>query len=300
VLADVETGRLQRLYRPTHQFSLADAPVPRFDLLGTAPRPRFTMQTQRGCPLACEFCGASRLLGAFREKPAVNLVREVRRIAEIESRPLLEFADDNTFAGQRDLTPLLQELADCEARWFTETDWRFGENPDRVKEIAVAGCVQVLVGFESMVHRHAGMGSKQRDWPRMLEAILAIQEAGVAVIGRFIVGCDGETRESLDELAAFLLNSPLADVQITVQTPFAGTALYERLRQERRLLPERGWDHYTLCDLTYRPTPLIVGELEAGFRGLVRAVFAAEPTRRRQALRRNIWAKNPRLRPWAS
>ena len=31
--------------------------------------PRFTLQTQRGCPLACDFCGASRLLGPFQEKP---------------------------------------------------------------------------------------------------------------------------------------------------------------------------------------------------------------------------------------
>ena len=144
------------------------------------------------------------------------------------------------------------------------------------------------------------MGAKNADWPRILDAIGVIQNAGVAVIGCFIAGCDGETQDSLDRLAEFILASPLADVQITLQTPFPGTALYRRLRREGRLLPERGWSYYTLFDVTYQPDLLTVAELEAGFRRLVRAVFSPEPTRRRQALRRGIWNHNPRLRPWAS
>src|SRR5262245_15031957 len=59
VLFDAEAKELKPVYRATVPFDLADSPVPRFDLLGDVPRPRFTIQTQRGCPLACEFCGAS-------------------------------------------------------------------------------------------------------------------------------------------------------------------------------------------------------------------------------------------------
>jgi len=89
-------------------------------------------------------------------------------------------------------------------------------------------------------------------------------------------------------------------VQITLQTPFPGTPLYRRLRRERRLLPGRDWSYYTLFDVTYQPDRLTVVELEGGFRRLVGAVFAPGPTRRRHALRREIWNHNPRLRSWAS
>jgi radical SAM superfamily enzyme YgiQ (UPF0313 family) len=41
-----------------------------------------TVQTQRGCPLACEFCGASRLLGGFREKPIERLREELAAIMD--------------------------------------------------------------------------------------------------------------------------------------------------------------------------------------------------------------------------
>jgi radical SAM superfamily enzyme YgiQ (UPF0313 family) len=299
VLADVDAGRLQRSYRATGPYPLEQSPIPRFDLLGDRRRPRYTLQTQRGCPLACEFCGASRLLGSFREKPVDNLVRELQAIQDRTPRPLIEFADDNTFAGSRDLSGFLHALANCNARWFTEAAWRLGERPELCRSIASAGCVQVLVGLESLVHTPTGMGDKHADWPRMLDALSSIQDAGVAVIGCFIVGCDGETRASIDRLVEFALACDLADIQISLQTPFPGTPLRRRLERQGRLL-DRDWSHYTLFDVTYQPDRLTVAELEAGFRELLRTVFGTAPTRRRAAIRRRVWHNNPRLRSWAS
>jgi len=298
VLADAEAGALKPLYRARAPFDLSQAPVPRFDLL-TQPgrRPRLTLQTQRGCPFACDFCGASRLLGTFREKPTGNLVREIDAIARLVPNPILELADDNTFAGNRDFRDLFQALERSGARYFTEADWRLGERPDLLQDLAHSGCVQVLVGIESLVFHHPGMGAKQAASSRIMDAVSRVQEAGIAVIGCFILGADGEDRASIDRLIRFILDSPLADVQVTVQTPFPGTALYRRLRQEGRLLPERGWSHYTLFDVTYQPDGLSVAELEAAFQEVVRAAFAPAAAARRAALRRRIWTNNPRLRP---
>jgi radical SAM superfamily enzyme YgiQ (UPF0313 family) len=300
VLADAAAGTLRPVYRAAAPFDLADAPVPRFELLGDRPRPRFTVQTQRGCPLACEFCGASRLLGPFREKPIAHVVHELKALARLAPAPLLELADDNTFAGRRPPGPLFEALAAVEARYFTEVDWRIGERPDVLRGLASSGCVQVLVGIESLVYRPAGMGPKETGWPRIRDAVLAIQDAGVAVAGCFIVGCDGETRASLDALARLIRESPLADVQLTLQTPFPGTALHRRLHRQGRLLPGRGWSYYTLFDVTYQPEPLSVAELETAFRDLVGEVFAPDTVARRNEVRRRTWRRNPRLHAWAS
>jgi radical SAM superfamily enzyme YgiQ (UPF0313 family) len=300
ILADAAAGNLRPLYRATAAFDLAESPVPRFDLLGRRPRPRWTVQTQRGCPLACEFCGASRLLGSFREKPAAQVRRELAALADITAEPLLELADDNTFAGSRPIEPLLEALADSGARYFTEADWRLGEHPALLARLAPSGCVQVLVGIESLVHQAPGSGAKVAPWPRVRAAVQAIQEAGVAVIGCFIAGCDGETPQTLERLAEFILDTPLADVQVTLQTPFPGTALHRRLERAGRLLPERGWSAYTLFDVTYRPDAMSVAEMEAGFRTLVRRVFTDDASRRRSHIRRDTWRRNPRLHAWAS
>jgi radical SAM superfamily enzyme YgiQ (UPF0313 family) len=296
VLADALADKFDRIYRSSKPFDLSHSPVPRFDLLCVR-RPRFTVQTQRGCPLACEFCGASRLLGAFREKPVERLREELAAIHTIVPRPVVELADDNTFAGGRDPGPLFDALRESEARYFTEVDWRVGERPEVLRGLADSGCVQVLVGLESLVFRHPGMGPKQAELRRMMGACEAIQGAGVAVLGCFIVGADGETRDSLDRLTAFLLDCPLAEVQVTVQTPFPGTALYRRLRDAGRLLPDRGWSSYTLFDVTYQPDGMRVEQLEAGFRDVLRAVFAAGPSARRQRIRAETWRRHARFRP---
>lgn len=300
VLADAESGELQPIYRATTPFNLADAPVPRFDLL-TQPgkRPRLTLQTQRGCPFACDFCGASRLLGSFREKPTGNLLHEIEAIKNLVPDPLLELADDNTFAGTRDFTPLFEALGGAGARYFTEADWRLGERPHLLASLAQSGCVQVLVGIESLVFRHPGMGAKEATLERVMDALARIQDAGVAVIGCFILGADGEDEASIDRLIRFLIDAPLADVQITLLTPFPGTALHRRLQREGRLLPDRGWPHYTLFDVTFTPDRLSVAELEASLRRVIRAVFAPSVVAKRTALRRAIWRNNPRLQPCA-
>lgn len=292
VLLDAENGGLQRIYRAPQRLAAGDWPLPRFDLLGPDV-PRFTLQTQRGCPLACDFCAASRLLGPFQEKPAANISRELAAIGSLVSRPLVELADDNTFAGTRDPAELFAALGDAKVRYFTEADWRIGLRPDVLAGLAASGCAQVLVGLESLVFRYPGMGEKRAELDAMLDAASRIQDAGVAVNGCFIVGADGETRQSLDRLASFLLEAPLAEVQLTLQTPFPGTALYRRLHQQGRLLPGRGWSSYTLFDVTHQPDAMSVSELETGFRELVSTVFSREATQRRTAIRRRILKHRP-------
>jgi radical SAM superfamily enzyme YgiQ (UPF0313 family) len=132
------------------------------------------------------------------------------------------------------------------------------------------------------------MGAKQAELNRVMDALSAVQAVGVAVNGCFIVGAEGEDRASIDRLVQFLIDCELAEVQLTLQTPFPGTGLYRQLHRQRRLLADRDWSHYTLFDVTYRPDRMSVEELENGFRDAVRAVFAAGPASRRERIRRDV------------
>jgi radical SAM superfamily enzyme YgiQ (UPF0313 family) len=127
-----------------------------------------------------------------------------------------------------------------------------------------------------------------------MDAVCAIQDAGVVVNGCFIVGADGETNASLDRLIEFILASPLAEVQITLQTPFPGTSLYQRLKQAGRLIEDRGWSYYTLFDVTYRPQPMTAEQLQRGFYRVIGAVFATAAAERRSAQRKEIWRRKLR------
>jgi radical SAM superfamily enzyme YgiQ (UPF0313 family) len=286
LLDDVMNGSLRRRYVAPYGES-PNWPQPRFELLGRQPS-RLTLQTQTGCPLACSFCGASRLLGRFAEKPVELIRSELASIRQLNPRPLIELADDNTFAGSRDVADLCDAFEESNARWFTEADWRIGERPELLNRLARSGCVQILTGIESLVFRYPGMGDKQAEMDRMMAAVSAIQAAGVAVNGCFILGAEGETRQSLGAVTEFILNSSFAEVQVTLQTPFPGTVLHRKLAEEGRLLTERGWSAYSLFDLTYHPDQMSVAELESGFRDVLRKVFSADASRRRNRIRHCI------------
>jgi radical SAM superfamily enzyme YgiQ (UPF0313 family) len=190
----------------------------------------------------------------------------------------------------------LELLRESTARWFTEADWRIGERPELLNRLAAAGCLQVLVGIESIIFRYRGMGQKQAELDRVMAAVDRIQQAGVAVNGCFIIGADGETRQSIDRLVDFVLRSELAEVQLTVQTPFPGTSLYQSLAAAGRLLPQRDWSFYTLFDVTYQPDAMSVADLEASYRDAVQRLFSADATRRREAIRDQVWSRNVELR----
>jgi radical SAM superfamily enzyme YgiQ (UPF0313 family) len=287
LLADFTSRHLRPSYQADGTFSLGDSPLPRWDLLGDHSPPRYTIQSMRGCPWACSFCAASRLLGPARVKPDEQFEAELRAISNQKARPWIELADDNTFASSRDHGPMLESLRRHGARWFTESDWRIAKQPKLLSQIAESGCRQILIGLESNVFRYPGMGAKNADWQRMLEAVDVIQEAGIVVNGCLIVGAEGETSESIERLGDFLEEAPMGEIQLTLQTPFPGTSLYDSLRQSQRLLPG-DFSRYTLFDVVYQPDGMTAELLQNEFNDLVERVFRPEVQARRDAIQKRI------------
>src|SRR6266550_7279250 len=151
VIDDLKSDRLEVLYdaRP-FRFDLAEAPMPRFELLDPEKYNRLTVQTQRGCPFDCEFCAASiRLAPGFKVKPVRKVIDEIHCIKSNWPQPFIEFADDNTFANKSHGRALLRALANEHVRWFTETDVSIAADAELLSLMRDSGCAQVLIGFEA-------------------------------------------------------------------------------------------------------------------------------------------------------
>ncbi len=290
-LHDLQNDNLQPVYDARGQsFDFAFAPMPRFDLLDISRYNRLTVQTQRGCPFRCEFCASSiRLFPGFKVKPVDRVIAEVRAIKDLWSRPFIEFADDNTFANKAHGKRLLRALAKENVRWFTETDISVAEDEELLQLLADSGCAQILIGLESP-RKDSLRGLEQKaDWKarqadKYLTAIDRIQRHGVSVNGCFVLGLDNTDETSFGDVADFVRQSGLYEVQITVQTPFPGTPLYDRLRNEGRLIDETAWETCTLFDVNFRPDPMTVAQLEQHFRALMAELYtdAARQDRRRR------------------
>ena len=300
VIRDLGSKRLQARYDASAApFSLASAPMPRFELLDPERYNRITVQTQRGCPFSCEFCASSiRLSPAFKVKPVERVIAEIRRIKEVWPKPFIEVADDNTFANRKHAKRLLRALIPEDIRWFTECDISIARDDELLGLLRDSGCAQVLIGLESTSWQALHGVERMSDWKARqidtyADAIRKIQDHGVSVNGCFVLGLDGSGTESFAAVRDFVLSSGLYEVQVTIQTAFPGTPLYARLLEEKRLIEPDAWELCTLFDVNFRPDRMTVAELEENFVWLVGELYSDRASRAR---RRRFYRQLHRLR----
>ena len=297
-------GALKAVYDARGEsFDFSESPMPRFDLLDPERYNRLTIQTQRGCPFRCEFCASSlNISPRYKVKSVERIIAEIHAIKSVWKKPFIEFADDNTFVNKPWGKQLMAAMENEGVRWFTETDISVADDADLLAMMRDAGCAQILIGLESPTY--SGMdGLEQRgNWKarqveRYKEAISRIQDHGITVNGCFILGLDGTTTQSFDDIWRFVQDSGLYEVQITVMTPFPGTPLYERLKREGRLLKEAAWETCSLFDVNFQPSGMSVAELEKGLRDLGGLIYSEEFTKKRRTAfhKRNREHRNPPL-----
>jgi radical SAM superfamily enzyme YgiQ (UPF0313 family) len=283
LLKDLERRKPKRLYAANgREFDLADAPIPRYDLLDIEYYNRLTVQTQRGCPWKCEFCAASILLTPrYKTKPIEKVLAEIREIKRIWPRPFIEFADDNTFVNKKHSKALMQALAGERVRWFTETDVSVADDDDLLSLMKEAGCAEILIGFETPSTSGLDGLELKRNWKLnrlngYKAAIERIQSHGIAVNGCFILGLDGDSADVFEAIWTFAREAGLFDVQITVLTPFPGTPLYSRLQAEGRILEEGAWEKCTMFEVNYRPQQMSSSGLQHGLIELGKRIYTDE------------------------
>jgi len=261
VAADVEAGRLRRVYRGEWA-DLAGLPRPRRDLFH--PGYMFaSVQTSRGCPMDCEFCSVTAFNGRrYRRRPPEEVLDELETIPH----KMLFFVDDNIIGyGKESREQALTIFRGMVERgmdkwWFCQASLNFADDEQVLRWARRAGCKMVFLGLEAeevgalaevnkRLNLRWGVGSYE-------EAFRRIHRAGIAVLGAFIFGMDGDTPESLRRRAAYMVRSGVDVMQTTYLTPLPGTRLFDQLRDEGRLLYgdfPRDWERYDMTEATHRP-----------------------------------------------
>jgi radical SAM superfamily enzyme YgiQ (UPF0313 family) len=307
LLRDAENDNLKPFYgKGGREFDLKNAPMPAFELLDIDKYNRLTVQTSRGCSHRCEFCASSILLTRqYKQKPAKKILSEIDKIIEIWEHPFIEFADDNTFVNKEFWKKLLPELKKRKIRWFTETDISVSEDDELLTLMRESGCAQILIGLESPTKSALNGIETKQNWKAehlymYHDAINRIQAHGISVNGCFILGLDDHGPEIFDQIYRYVNDLRLHEVQITIQTAFPGTPLYERLKKQGRIIKDNAWEKCTLFDINYLPEKMTTDELSKGFRELGLRLYSKEFTelrrkRFKETLRRTVKARREAL-----
>lgn len=301
VLRDFEEGCLSRRYEGP-RIDLKTAKIrPRRDLLHRGYLWK-TIQTSRGCPFNCEFCSVTKYLGKeYRKRGADDVLDELR---DIEGSSIV-FLDDNLIGHSRDERRIAEELFKgmiknkLNKKWFTQTSINAADDERLLKLAAAAGCVLVGIGFETIDESTLQTMKKginlSTGVERYSKAVATFHKYGIAVLGTFIIGNDGEPSTYYKRLTEFMLRSGIDAFQITILTPLPGTALMDRMVAEDRLIYTefpKDWNKFRMSYVTIKPEGTTVDAIYDGNNYIKRRLYSF-PTFQWRMLRSLIHLKNP-------
>jgi radical SAM superfamily enzyme YgiQ (UPF0313 family) len=82
-------------------------------------------------------------------------------------------------------------------------------------------------------------------------------------MGAFIYGFDKDTPDIFNRTIEFVIENNLYDAQFSILTPFPGTKIRDKLKEENRLLPT-SWENYSVADVNFIPKMMSIEQLQKG------------------------------------
>ncbi len=284
VLRDIRSGRLEKRYRGSFRSPhYVETPAPRRDLL---PHRSFlttsSLVATRGCHNRCDFCYLSLddLHMPYQTRNVTQVVDEIRAAGQ----PYSVFIDNNLGSNKAYLRELCRALRPLDHIWSAAITIDVTDDPNLVREMALAGCTGVFVGFESL--SGANLRDAHKATPDPCEypwRIRVLQDNGIQVNGSFVLGFDHDRLEVFPELLDWVEANRLECATLQILTPYPGTPLFDRLAAEGRIL-HRNWDLYDTAHAVFSPRHMSPDELERGYAWCYRRLFSHS----------SIWRRRPR------
>ncbi len=278
LLADAAVGRLQRVYRADAPPPFHTSPPPRWELLDKRQMMSVGVETSRGCPFDCAFCMVHTMFGRkMRLRAPEDVVREIR------AAPLkrLFFVADNFALRKGYARELVGQLRGLGISWVCQTGIDIADQPDLLQAMAEAGCISILIGFESLNPAVMGGFRKNQDHlSRYAEVVRRIHAQGMHVLASFVVGFDADELSAFDRIREFVEANDIVYPMLNVLSVSPGSPIHARLAKAGRLgsLPAEYRNGMFPCVHYYR-----MGQrelLEKYFQTL-RALFSTESFRAR-------------------
>lgn len=233
------------------------SPLPYHLLDGFRPRiaygkhqPFMPILTARGCPFKCSFCSNPVFGRKYRAMSVERILHEIDSLYFECGVGEVKFYDD-VFTMQKERTIEISQRIDNLVSWSCMTRVNLVDQ-ELLREIKRGGCYSIAYGLESGDADILKSISKNTTLEQAEEAVRYTKEAGIKVIGYFMLGAPGETLSTIDKTVDFAIELGLDHAQFSIATALPGSELYnhvpEALRANSYALPHD--NNPSLCGLS--------------------------------------------------
>lgn len=246
-LSALARGETQGVFQSVTKPDITASPIPRFDLLTIRDYAVMGIQTSRGCPFDCEFCDIVQLYGrTVRYKTPKQIVAELEAVYRTGWRAEVFISDDN-FVGSSSharaalqaIIPWMKEKGYPFSFW-TQVSVNLGQDLELMDLMTEANFSHVFIGIESPDEDVLARNRKYHNIRNsLIESLRTINENGLSIMGSFIIGFDGERKGADDRIAALVEEAGVPLVMVNLLGVLRNTRLWERLKNEGRLIQHR-------------------------------------------------------------
>jgi len=241
---------------------LNNLPPPFYDRTTQKAISTSVIETSRGCPNDCNFCGVTQFYGRkYRTKSIDYVLAELERTKDFTNFRM--FIDDNLIGNPKQAIRLFEAITENKLNKknsIAQVTVKLAENPELMESAKKAGIKALCIGIESINDENLKKLGKPYSAKQNKESIKTLRDYGFWIHGMMMIGEDGDDKESYKETVEWM-NNNLDSMQLFAITPLPGTRLYKKMDEQGRIL-SKDWSLYDAQNVLIRPKNFTPYELQ--------------------------------------
>jgi len=200
---------------------------------GSPRSPYAIVYTSLGCPFNCSFCNIHALYGGSHKvwyREPIEVIKEIDTLVTKYNVRNIKFWDELFTLNGKHIKYICLELI---KRQYNLNIWAYArvDSPsislNILKLMKLAGINWLSYGFESGNNNVLEASNKKASRAEAIKAVCMTHDAGINILGNFIFGLPGDTKETMQETLDFAKSLKIEYVNFYVAKAYPGSKIYE-------------------------------------------------------------------------
>lgn len=270
IIEDAANCRLQQVYHDMEGFKGDEIVSPAYNKIDKS-RYLYTnvITTSRGCPNRCDFCYNSCKNRIYVQRPIKDVLKDIESLG---TRHVL-FIDDNFIGVPSYTRDLLDRIRGMNLKWSAAVTTKIADHPDLLDLMAETGCQSLFIGFESINNLSLQGVNKDNCFEKYERLITEIHKRGIMINASMVFGLDGDEPDVFQRTLDWLVKNKVETLTSHILTPYPGTELYRRMKEEGRIT-DYELSKYNTSHVVFKPKGMTAKELYEGYLWMYRKFYS--------------------------
>lgn len=221
-------------------------PIKRYKSDFTKKKLSLPVVSSRGCAQRCTFCYKGIFGDTYRAKSVKRVVEEIVYLKDKFNIEEFAIVDDNFALKPERAIEVCNLIISRKVNlpWTLPAGIRASAATEEfLEKLKDAGCYRAAMGIESGNQQILNSVKKGITLEQVRKAVKLFRKVGIKLVGDFMIGNLEETEETINQTINFAVELSPDYAQFTKAIPYPGTAMYNQLKKENRIITSN-WDDY--------------------------------------------------------